>query len=86
VPSNGHEAEKCPCCGLPTVLDEFSMCSSHTEFTINGPGIALYFDFVLLCVGFMLLYGYPLRFTNPVRAMSATYNVWANWDGERCNQ
>lgn len=37
----------CPCCGLPTVIQELPLCSSRNDFSFNGSGIALYFDFLV---------------------------------------
>lgn len=37
----------CPCCGLPTIIEELPLCSDRNEFSFNGSGVALYFDFLV---------------------------------------
>ncbi|CAD8121477.1 unnamed protein product [Paramecium sonneborni] len=66
----------CPCCGLPTVIEEIPLCSSRKEFSFNGSGIALYFDF--------LVFSGVLVFT--YIAISCGYNIYANSQGKRCSQ
>jgi hypothetical protein len=51
-----NDADKCPCCGLPTELNDLNLCCSHRDFNLNGPGIALYFDFIVFGVGLLISY------------------------------
>jgi hypothetical protein len=73
IPSVG-EQDKCPCCGLPTQLQELSLCCSRRSFNLNGPGIALYFDFLVYCVEILVVYA----------AVACGFNLWQNIEGDRC--
>lgn len=48
----------CPCCGQPTVIQELPLCSSRRDFSFNGPGIALYFDFLVFSSIILAVYWY----------------------------
>ena len=50
----------CPCCGLPAVIEEIPLCSSRNEFSFNGSGIALYFDFLVFSGIIVFTYMYIL--------------------------
>ncbi|CAD8126273.1 unnamed protein product [Paramecium sonneborni] len=65
----------CPCCGLPTVIEELPLCSSRNEFSFNGSGIALYFDFLVFSG--VIIFQYI--------AISCGYNIYINMYGQRCD-
>ncbi|CAK66150.1 unnamed protein product (macronuclear) [Paramecium tetraurelia] len=66
----------CPCCGLPAIIEEIPLCSSRNEFSFNGSGIALYFDFLVFSG--VIVFAYI--------AISCGYDIYANYQGQRCSQ
>lgn len=67
----------CPCCGLPAVIEEIPLCSSRNEFSFNGSGIALYFDFLVFSGVIVFAYMY-INLCIYIRAISCGYNIYAN--------
>ncbi|CAD8173577.1 unnamed protein product [Paramecium pentaurelia] len=65
----------CPCCGLPAVIEEIPLCSQRNEFSFNGSGIALYFDFLVFSGIIVFTY----------IAISCGYNIYVNSHGKRCS-
>ncbi|CAK82673.1 unnamed protein product (macronuclear) [Paramecium tetraurelia] len=65
----------CPCCGLPAVIEEIPLCSSRSQFSFNGSGIALYFDFLVFSGIIVFTY----------IAISCGYNIYVNSHGNRCS-
>ncbi|CAD8174102.1 unnamed protein product [Paramecium pentaurelia] len=37
----------CPCCGQPVILTQLPLTASILDFSFNGPGVSLYFDFLV---------------------------------------
>ncbi|CAK64281.1 unnamed protein product (macronuclear) [Paramecium tetraurelia] len=37
----------CPCCGQPIILTQLPLTASILDFSFNGPGVSLYFDFLM---------------------------------------
>lgn len=64
----------CPCCGLPIVIEELSVCCARSDFNFNGAAIALYFEFITFALLIIIIYG----------VISGIYNFYYNAVGENC--